>query len=102
MHVFKLYVASSSGGRAALAGGLKRALGGVLEDGEFKIETINVLESPDQAIAGGILATPTIVRESPAPETRVTGDCSDMITVLDRLGLTAGPGLVARPKDEGN
>jgi len=52
---------------------------------------INVLESPDQAVADGILVTPTIVRETPGPGTRVIGNCSDMASVLARLGLSGKP-----------
>lgn len=91
MYAFKIYVASPSGGTGALVGGLNRAFGRVLDDGEFSIEVIHVLETPDKAVADGILATPTIVRETPGPEARVTGNCSDMAIVLVRLGLSWRP-----------
>jgi circadian clock protein KaiB len=50
--------------------------------------TVDVLDSPDIADAERILATPTLVRESPAPRRRVTGDLSDAQRVLSALGFT--------------
>ncbi len=94
MHSFRIYIASSSGGSAAIAGGLDRALVNALDGGPFNIEVINVLESPERAVADSIMVTPTIILKTPAPEIRVAGNCNDMAKVLEQLGLagTTPPG----------
>jgi circadian clock protein KaiB len=51
--------------------------------------TIDVLDDPDRADAERILTTPTLVRESPDPRRRVTGDLSDIPRVLAALGFPA-------------
>ena len=56
-------------------------------DGECDIRVIDVLENPRQAEEMRILATPTLVRESPLPARRVIGDLSDMEKVFEALEL---------------
>jgi circadian clock protein KaiB len=48
---------------------------------------VDVLQDPERAEAARILTTPTVVREAPAPARRVTGDLSDLRTVVAALGL---------------
>jgi len=50
---------------------------------------VDVLDHPEVAEAERILATPTLVKELPAPPRRVTGDLSDAAKVL--LGLAVQP-----------
>ena len=55
--------------------------------GRAKCATIDVLDNPDVADAERILTTPTLIRESPNPRRRVTGDLSDAQRVLTALGF---------------
>ena len=50
---------------------------------------IDVLTQPDLADEERILATPTLVKEDPAPVRRIVGDLSDTEQVL--LGLALWP-----------
>jgi circadian clock protein KaiB len=49
---------------------------------------VDVLEHPDEAERHRILATPTLVRESPPPARRIIGDMNDRPRVLASLGLS--------------
>lgn len=51
------------------------------------LEIVDILEEPLRPIKDGILATPTLVKLSPAPVSRVIGDLSDTAAVLLALGL---------------
>lgn len=54
---------------------------------EYELEVVDVLERPGLAEEERILATPMLVRESPAPVRRIAGDLSDREKVLFELGL---------------
>lgn len=54
----------------------------------YEVEVIDVLEHPHLAEEEKILATPTLVKRSPAPIRKVVGDLSDRAKVLDALELT--------------
>ena len=67
---------------------------------DFELEIIDVLLRPDLADDARILATPTLLKISPAPARRVIGDLSDrrrLIEVLDLQPITAS----ARSHEEG-
>lgn len=55
--------------------------------GEYELQVVDVLASPEEAAAQRILATPTVVRELPHPIRRIIGDLSDMDKVLGGLAL---------------
>ena len=55
--------------------------------GRCELVVIDVLQQPDVAEAEKILATPTLVKESPPPRRRVTGDLSDLASVMSALGV---------------
>jgi len=55
----------------------------------FDLVIVDVLEHPDQAESGRILATPTVVKELPPPLRKVIGDLSDQEKVL--IGLDIRP-----------
>ena len=50
----------------------------------LSLEVVDVLEDPARAESDGILATPMLVRWSPAPVRRVTGDISGVASVLPK------------------
>lgn len=53
----------------------------------FDLEIVDVLERPDLAEEALILATPTLVKESPLPARRLIGDLSDTQKVLRGLNV---------------
>jgi circadian clock protein KaiB len=55
--------------------------------GNYKLDIIDVLENPDKAELERILATPTLIKLSPAPTRRITGDLSDHEKLLSGLDL---------------
>ncbi|HDP80041.1 MAG TPA: circadian clock protein KaiB [Spirochaetes bacterium] len=55
--------------------------------GMYSLRIVDVLEDPKIAEDVRILATPTLVREQPAPERRLIGDLSDTEMVLKGLGI---------------
>jgi circadian clock protein KaiB len=54
---------------------------------EFEIVVIDVLENPQIAEEEKILATPTLIKESPSPLKRIIGDLSDTAKVLRGLDI---------------
>jgi len=57
--------------------------------GPYEISIVDVLEHPEEAETHCILATPTLIRESPPPARRIVGDLSDTDKVLVGLGLNS-------------
>lgn len=55
--------------------------------GRYELVVIDVLEQTEVAEQEKILATPTLVKESPLPKRRITGDLSDLNRVLAALGI---------------
>ncbi|MBE0612036.1 MAG: circadian clock KaiB family protein [Burkholderiales bacterium] len=53
------------------------------------IEIVDVFKQPERALADGIFMTPTLVKLSPSPATRIVGSLSHLPTVLQALGLEA-------------
>ena len=58
--------------------------------GEADVEIIDLREAPDVAESERIVATPLLVRISPAPVRRIIGDLSDIERVRWSLGLPRG------------
>ncbi len=56
-------------------------------NGEAECMVIDVLDRPEVAEAQRILTTPTLIKESPAPARRVTGDLSNSAQVLSWLAV---------------
>ncbi|CAN5429034.1 hypothetical protein BH10PLA2_BH10PLA2_33300 [soil metagenome] len=87
-YVLKLYVTGQTPRSQRAIANLRR----ICEDelsGEYEMQVIDVLERPQLAEHEKILATPTVVKELPAPIRRVIGDLSDSERVL--LGLDLRP-----------
>lgn len=55
--------------------------------GRCELTIVDVLERPQLAERNRVLATPTVVRESPLPPRRIIGDLSDVAAVLLKLDL---------------
>jgi len=56
-------------------------------EGDYELETIDVLEEPMLAETEKILATPTLVKQLPEPMRKIIGDLSDRERVLVALDL---------------
>ncbi|MFO7606464.1 MAG: circadian clock KaiB family protein [Desulfurivibrionaceae bacterium] len=54
---------------------------------EYELTIIDILEQPQVAEDEKILATPTLIKESPPPVKRIIGDLSDRKQVLIGLEL---------------
>lgn len=82
----KLYVTDHTlRSRQALAQ-LQRLCDEQLPD-RYELEVVDVLNSPEEARAQHILATPTVVRELPHPIRRIIGDLADIEKVLAGLAI---------------
>lgn len=49
------------------------------------VEVVDVFESPDRALADGVLVTPTLLRIAPLPIRRIIGDLSKVTKVVGAL-----------------
>ncbi len=56
-----------------------------LFDGRCEVQIIDVRQNPELAEEDGILATPTLIREHPAPPRRIVGDLTGDDQLLTRL-----------------
>ncbi len=82
----KLFVAGDTPRTRDAAANLARACGELLGD-DVEVETVDILAHPDVADEYRILTTPTVVREAPAPQRRVTGDLRDVAQVMAVLSI---------------
>jgi circadian clock protein KaiB len=56
--------------------------------GRYELVIIDVAEHPEAAEIEKILATPTLIKETPSPKRRITGDLSDAGRALALLGVS--------------
>lgn len=84
--ILKLYVTGQSS-RTAQAVACLLQICQAQPTGECKTTVIDVLDQPQLAEDERIIATPTLVRESPLPKRRIIGDLSDMEKVMKALDL---------------
>lgn len=66
--------------------------------GMCEAEVIDVLERPELAANGNILATPTLVRLLPLPTRKIIGDLSDRQAVMTCLGLGSAKQPLVSPR----
>lgn len=90
-YVFKLYVMGQSTRSATAAQNIREVCEAALP-GHYELHVIDVLEDPQLAESQKILATPTLVKESPPPLRRVIGDLSDRTGIMAGLDLRPVPG----------
>lgn len=64
--------------------------------GKYRIEVVDLLESPQLARGDQIFAVPTLVRQLPPPVKKIIGDLSNVERVLVGLDLRTVPNK-ARP-----
>lgn len=85
---FTLFVAGRSSRSLQAIANLRR-LGDERLRGRYEMVVVDVTEDPESAESSRVLTTPTLVKESPGPARRVTGDLSDAERVLFALDLLA-------------
>lgn len=84
--VMRLYIASGAPNSVKAVANLETICKKYLQKG-FKLEVIDVLEFPLRALADGILVTPSLSKISPSPGTKIVGNLSDRLNVLQALGI---------------
>lgn len=77
----RLYIAGQTPRSIAAFANLKRLCEEHLA-GRYRIEVVDLIESPQQARNDGIVALPTLVRNAPPPARKLIGDLSDTERVL--------------------
>lgn len=87
-YVLCLYVAGATPVSQAAIANLSEICEAELK-GRYTLEVVDVYQRPELAASEQILATPTVVRTSPAPVARLVGDMSRRDRVL--LGLDLRP-----------
>ncbi len=85
-YVFKLYIAGQTPNSQAAVANLQRICQEYLGTA-YDLTIIDVLQHPQLAEEEKILATPTLVKESPAPVRWIIGDLSEETAVLAALSL---------------
>lgn len=89
-YVLRLYVIGASERSARAVSNLTR----ICEEhfpGRYELTVIDLLQSPEQAPAAGVVAAPTLVKELPLPVRRLIGDLSNTERVLLALEHQAPP-----------
>jgi len=84
----RLYTAGHTPKSVAALENLKKICEGYLA-GQYKIELIDLLKTPQLAQGDQILAIPTLVRKLPEPVKKIIGDLSNTERVL--VGLNIRP-----------
>ena len=84
----RLYVAGQTPKSVAALANLRRICEEHLE-GAYRIEVIDLLQTPQLARGDQIVAIPTLVRKIPAPLRKIIGDLSNTERVL--VGLQVRP-----------
>ncbi len=87
-YLLKLYITGKTSRSEVAIGNLRRICSENLNS-KYEVKIIDVLENPQLAEDEKIMATPTLIKELPAPIRRIIGDLSDKERVL--LGLDLRP-----------
>ncbi len=83
---FKLYIAGKTHRSNSAISNIRRICDEELQ-GNFRLTIIDVLENPEAAEQKKILATPTLIKESPPPARYLIGDLSNKEKVLTGLEI---------------
>jgi circadian clock protein KaiB len=76
--ILKIYIAGFCKRNADTITTCREACEETLEQYPYELTVIDILEQPSIAEKKKILATPTIIRESPSPEKRIIGELRDI------------------------
>jgi circadian clock protein KaiB len=84
--MMRLFVAGHAPNSVQAMANLKAICGQYL-DHNYSLEIIDTLEDPFRALADGVLITPTLVKLSPKPATKVVGNLRERRAVMLALGI---------------
>ena len=87
--VFRLYVVDEGPISARAIANLSALCKKHLPD-NHRIEIVDLLQDPRRVLSDKIVATPTLIKVSPAPVQKIIGDLSEEAKVLFALGLQQG------------
>lgn len=82
----KLYIFGKTDRSESAVRSLERICSKYLEN-SCTFEVVDLAETPERAHVDSILATPTLVRRQPMPESRIIGDLSKTADVLAFLNI---------------
>jgi len=82
----RLYIANNAPNSILAVANLEAICKEHLKD-HFKLEIIDVLETPLRALSDGVLVTPSLTKVSPSPAAKIVGNLSDKSSVLHALGV---------------
>ena len=83
---FDLFVSDNS----AVSHKAIRNISAILEErikGSYRLDIVDIYEQPARTLADQVITIPTLIRKSPLPEVRITGDLSATTEVIDALML---------------
>jgi circadian clock protein KaiB len=84
--VFRLYIVDEGPSSARAIANLSAICKNHLPD-NHQIEIVDLLQYPRRVLSDHILATPTLIKLSPAPVRKIIGDLGEEAKVLLALGL---------------
>lgn len=85
-YVLKLFIAGNTTSSETAAQSIRKLFNS-MKIKNYRIEVIDVLESPDIAESEKVLATPTLIKQMPPPVRRLIGDLSDIEKVKFYLNI---------------
>jgi circadian clock protein KaiB len=88
-YVLRLFVSGSTSRSQRAIANIRKICEDLL-DGQCHLDIVDVYQDPEATRELQIVATPTLVKLSPAPVRRIIGDLSDRDRVLAGLNLTPG------------
>ena len=86
-YLLKLFVTGASPNSVRAINNVKDICEKYLKD-NYTLQVIDVYQIPEVAQQEQIIALPTLIKKSPAPERRLVGDMSDTAKVLRGLGIS--------------
>ena len=88
LYVLKLYVTGMSLGSTKAIANIKAICEEYLTD-NYDLEIIDIHKFPHSMYDNDIIASPTLIKKSPAPVKKLIGDLSDRAKVLKVLSIRA-------------
>lgn len=89
-YVLRLYVAGHTANSLRAVATVRQLVDAHLGTA-CRVEIIDLLREPLRASDDDIIATPTLVKKSPLPETRIIGNLADINRTLASLGIPPKP-----------
>ena len=83
----RLYVAGESPHSQNALYSLQNICNQYLQEDQYQLEIVDVLEYPLRALDDNILVTPTLLKLAPLPASQMIGDLSNRTRVLLALGI---------------